>query len=143
VFAPSREEVRRFFRDAWEKHRTGRPLVGLEPITVDIITSHPEYWPALEADRPDGNYADEDYAVENGRTNPFLHFSLHLAIEEQVSIDQPPGLRAEVERLARKHGDRHAALHDVLECLGETVWRSQRDGTAPDADAYLDCVRRR
>ena len=74
--------------------------------------------------------------------NPFLHLSLHLAIEEQLSIDQPPGLREAFERIVAKSRDRHAALHAVLECLGETVWRSQREGKPLDAEAYLACVRK-
>jgi hypothetical protein len=68
--------------------------------------------------------------------------SLHLALEEQRAIDQPPGVRATLERLETRLGDRHAALHVALECLGETVWRAQRDGTPPDQEAYLECLRR-
>jgi hypothetical protein len=68
--------------------------------------------------------------------------SLHLAIEEQLSIDQPPGIRAEFERIRARRGDRHDALHAVLECLGETIWRAQRARAAPDAEAYLECLRR-
>ena len=139
MFNPSREQVRRFFCEAWDKHRTGRPLIGLETLAVDVMLAHPEYREALETVPA----AERDYTVEQGETNPFLHMSLHLAIEEQLSIDQPPGLRAAFERIAGRLGDRHAALHEVLECLGETVWRSQREGSPPDAEAYLDCVRRR
>ena len=139
MFNPSRDEVRRFFRDAWSKHREKRPLVGLETTAVDLMLAHPEYHAALES----AAEAERDFGIEEGQTNPFLHLSLHLAIEEQVSIDQPPGLRAELERLAAKRGDRHAALHEILDCLGETVWRSQREGTPPDAAAYLECVRRK
>ena len=50
--------------------------------------------------------------------NPFLHLSLHLAVAEQLAIDQPPGIRAQFERLRAAKGDEHAALHAVLECLG-------------------------
>jgi len=63
-----------------------------------------------------------DYRVEDGRTNPFLHLSMHLAIAEQLSIDQPPGICAAYERLVQRRGDAHAAAHDVMECLGEIVW---------------------
>ena len=136
MFNPTRDEVRRFFIDAWAKHRERRPLVGLETVAVDVLNAHPEYWAAMEN-------PDEEYPVEAGETNPFLHVSLHLAIEEQLSIDQPPGIRAQIDRLTAKLGDRHAALHAGLECLGETVWRSQRDGAPPDADAYLECLKRR
>ena len=139
MFNPSREEVRRFFCDAWAKYRGSQPLIGLEALAVDIMLDHPEYRAALE--RPED--AQRDYPVEQGESNPFLHMSLHLAIEEQLSIDQPPGLRGEFERIANRLGDRHAALHQVLECLGEPGWRAQRQGLPPDAEAYLDCVRRR
>jgi hypothetical protein len=140
MFTPSRDEVRKFFFDAWRKHRERLPLVGLETVAVDVVLAHPEYQALLE----DANgEAEREYGVESGTQNPFLHLSLHLAIEEQVSIDQPPGLRAELERLAQKAGDRHEALHEILDCLGETIWRSQREGSAPDAGAYLECVRKK
>ncbi len=139
MFNPSREQVRSFFIEAWGKYRAGTPLVGLENTAVDVMLEHPEYRQAIE----DPQQASAEYSVESGAPNPFLHLSLHLAIEEQLSIDQPPGIRAEFERLQRKLSDRHAALHAVLECLGETVWRSQRESAPPDALGYLDCLRRK
>ena len=86
--------------------------------------------------------AERDYDPESGDINPFLHLSLHLAVAEQLAIDQPPGIRAEFERLRAARGDEHAALHAVLECLGEVVWQAQRHRTPPDAKLYLDCLRR-
>jgi hypothetical protein len=139
VFNPSREQVRGFFFDAWRKYRGKAPLAGLEAVALEVMLAHPEYHAIL--DDPQAQAAHE-YTPETGAPNPFLHLSLHLAIEEQLSIDQPPGIRAELERIACARGDRHDALHAVLECLGETMWRSQRDGTAPDAGAYLECLRR-
>lgn len=140
MFAPSRDEARQFLVDAWAKYRAQQPLSGLEQMAVQIIALHPEYHAVLEA--PQANLA-RDYGPEGGEINPFLHLSLHLAVAEQLSIDQPPGIRAEFERLAHAHGDEHAALHDVVECLGETIWQAQRLRAAPDAQAYLGCLRRR
>ena len=140
MFNPSRDQVRQFFFDAWRKYGDRSPLTGLEPMAVDVMLAHPEYRDALE--HPE-RYVVREYTPESGESNPFLHLSLHLAIEEQLSIDQPPGIRAEFERIARARGDRHEALHAVLECLGETVWRAQRDAAAPDAAAYLECLRKR
>jgi hypothetical protein len=45
--------------------------------------------------------------------------------------------------LAARLGSAHEAQHQVMECLGEMVWTSQRTGLPPDGQAYLDCVRRR
>jgi len=139
MFDPSREQARALFFDAWAKYRDRKPLAGLESVALEVILLHPEYHDLLGD--PEGHLA-RDYAPEAGRTNPFLHMSLHLAIEEQLSIDQPPGIRTEFERIALARDDRHAALHALLECLGETLWRAQRDGAPPDAAAYLECLRR-
>jgi len=51
--------------------------------------------------------------------------------------------RAEFERIRSARGDEHAALHAVLECLGEVIWQAQRQQSAPDAQLYLDCLRRK
>ena len=140
MFNPSREQVRQFFFDAWCKQRQREVLAGLDCIAVDIMLLHPEYHPVL--DDPE-RYQERKYRPEAGDANPFLHMSMHLAIEEQLSIDQPPGIKREFARITAKTGDRHAACHEVMECLAETVWRAQRDNQGPDALAYLECLKRR
>ncbi|MCX7141957.1 MAG: DUF1841 family protein [Proteobacteria bacterium] len=140
MFNPTRDQVRQFFFDAWRKHRKQEVLAGLDNIAVGVILLHPEYHPVL--DDPE-RYQGRDYTPEAGETNPFLHMSMHLAIEEQLSVDQPPGIKSEFTRLAAKAGDRHAACHAIMECLAETIWRAQRDGAAPDSQAYLERLKRR
>ncbi|MDP2811506.1 MAG: DUF1841 family protein [Rhodocyclaceae bacterium] len=139
MFNPDRGEARRFLIDAWRKRCASLPATPMETLAADVAALHPEYHGLLAA----GDEAiDREWTPDQGETNPFLHLSLHLAIEEQLSIDQPPGIRAAFgQRLARRD-DRHAALHDILECLGETLWRAQRDCAPPDGAAYLDCMRR-
>ena len=137
MFDPTREQVRDTFFGAWRKYRAGEPLVGIETIVLEVILAHPEYHAALSD--PD-RYRDEDYV---DRPNPFLHMSLHVALEEQLSIDQPPGIAARFAALVERHGERHDALHEAIECLAETIWRAQRDTAPPDGAAYLDCLARR
>ncbi len=139
MFAPTRDEARLFFVDAWTKYRAGAPLEGLEKAAVALIALHPEYHALLE--HPDRDL-DRDFTPEGGAVNPFLHLSLHLAVAEQLAIDQPSGIRAHFERLWTSRGDEHAALHAVLECLGETLWQAQRLHAAPDERLYLDCMER-
>lgn len=138
MFNPSRDQARRFLVDAWHKRRNKLPATPLETIAADIVELHAEYHAMLEA--PDA--LQREWTPEQGETNPFLHLSLHLAIAEQLQIDQPPGIRAAFEHLLARRGDRHEALHVVLECLGEVMWRAQRDRQPPDSDAYLDSLRR-
>ena len=140
MFAPSQHDVRTFFCEAWRKHRAGEPLSAMDTLAAQWTERHPEY----HADLADLEAAlAAVYTVDAGRTNPFLHLSMHLSISEQVSIDQPRGIRQAVELLAAKRGDLHAAQHEVMDCLGEMLWESQRSGQPPDPHAYLDRVRRR
>jgi hypothetical protein len=140
MFAPSQTDVRRFFVEARRKRDAALPLTPLETIAADWIEAHPEYRSDLaDAERA----AAATYAGDDGRENPFLHLSMHLSISEQVSIDQPAGIRAAVESLAARLGSLHDAQHEAMECLGRMLWESQRSGQPPDGASYVDCVRRR
>ena len=138
MFAPSQLEVRRFFCTTYRKLQEKMPLTPMEAIAAEWIDQHPEYHADL---------ADEEaalaavYTVEEGRTNPFLHLSMHLTIAEQRAIDQPTGIRQAVELLAAKRNSLHDAHHVAMEALGEMIWASQRSGLPPDGHTYLDAVR--
>lgn len=139
MFAPSRDQARQFFFETWRKYRQREILSGLEDLALEVILQHPEYHRMLED--PD-RYRDQDYLPEAGDTNPFLHMGMHLAIKEQLSIDQPPGIRERFRRLADKTGSEHDATHITMECLAEMLWQAQRNQAAPDASLYLDCLDR-
>jgi Domain of unknown function (DUF1841) len=142
MFNPSRDQARRFLIDAWQKRLAKLPATPLETIAADLVALHPEYHALIAS----ADALTREWTPEDGATNPFLHLSLHLAIAEQLSIDQPPGIRAAFESRRKYHagdGNQHTALHDILDCLGETLWRAQRDKQPLDAVAYLDCIRRR
>lgn len=139
MFNPSRDQAREFLFDLWKKHAEGAVLTPLESLALSVILEHPEHH-AMLADRE--RYLERDWKPEGGETNPFLHIAMHLAIEEQLSIDQPPGIRAAVEALERRVGT-HDARHEVMDCLAEMVWNAQRHGAAFDNAAYLDCLGRK
>ena len=140
MFTPSQHDVRSFFCAAYRKTRDGSPLTPMEAIAADWIAEHPEH----HAELSDVDAAQAAvYDVDSGRTNPFLHLSMHLSITEQVSIDQPRGIKQAYQLLAAKRGSAHDAQHEVMECLGEMIWASQRSGQPPDGEAYIACVRQR
>jgi len=140
VFQPSQNDVRRFFCAAYTRSRAGLPLDPMQALAARWVDEHPEY----HADLADEAAAlAAVYTVEEGRTNPFLHLSMHLTIEEQLAIDQPHGIRQAVELLAARRHSLHAAHHEVMECLGDMIWASQKNGRPPDGQAYLENVRRR
>lgn len=137
MFNPTKDQVRQFFCSSWKKHLERMPLVGAEVTAADLAIRHPEYH-ALLSDAESA--LEKEWTPEGGAMNPFLHLSLHLAIIEQTSIDQPPGIRAAFDSL-RSRMELHDAEHVLLECLGETIWRGQREGKPMDAMAYVDAVR--
>ena len=140
MFAPSQNDVRQFFCEAHRKQRDGAPLTPLEVLAGDWIAQHPEY----HADLADVDAAlAAVYTVEDGRSNPFLHLSMHLSISEQIGIDQPRGIRQAFELLRHRLGSAHEAQHEMMECLGEMMWASQRSGLPPDGERYIECVRQR
>ena len=140
MFTPSQHDVRRFFCDTHAKARAGMPMSAMEIVAADWIVLHPEHHLVL---------ADVDaalaavYDIDAGRPNPFLHLSMHLSISEQMSIDQPRGIKQAVELLAARRGSLHDAHHDVMECLGDMMWTSQRSGMPPDGERYIAAVRHR
>ena len=139
MFTPSQQDVRRFFCSVYAKAKSNQPIQALEIIASQWIAEHPEY----HADFMDAAVAVEKmYDVEGGKTNPFLHLSMHLSITEQCSIDQPRGIRQAVELLTAKRDSLHDAHHETMDCLGQMVWESQRAGRPPDGAAYIDCVQR-
>ena len=140
MFAPSQHDVRRFFCETHRKQQQSLPLTPMETLAAQWIAEHREYHAEL-ADVDTALAAS--YTVEEGRSNPFLHLSMHLTISEQVSIDQPRGIKQAFDLLCARLGSRHEAQHQVMECLGDMIWSSQRSGLPPDGLAYLDCVRGR
>jgi hypothetical protein len=139
MFTPSSDDVRRFFCEAYRKQRAGEILSPMDAIAADWITEHPEYAGVLSD--VDAALA-RNYSVEGGEANPFLHLSMHLSIAEQVSVDQPRGIRDACNALTARLGQ-HEAHHQIMECLGEMIWTSQRAGLPPDGEAYVECVRKR
>jgi hypothetical protein len=137
IFGQDRKALRRMYVDAWRKRTEGAALSPLEAQIADVVELHPEYQLALS-----GASLDVDYTPEAGATNPFLHMGLHLGVREQVATDRPPGIRSIFEALAARQGDQHAAEHQMLECLAETLWEAQGQNSAPDERRYLERLKR-
>lgn len=140
MFEPSQADVRRFFCSVYAKWCNGQPMDALETLASQWVAEHPEY----HADFSDVDAALERmYEVKDGKTNPFLHLSMHLSVSEQCSIDQPRGIRQAVELLTARQDSLHDAHHETMDALGQMIWESQRSGRPPDGHAYIAAVQRR
>ncbi len=136
IFGQDRNELRKMYADAWEKHSAQQPVSPLETQIAQVIAEHPEYHATFTGD------LDQDFSVEGAETNPFLHMGLHLGIREQVATNRPSGISAVFEQLANKRGDAHEAEHRMIDCLAETLWEAQRDQRPPDELHYLESLRK-
>jgi hypothetical protein len=137
MFNPSKDQVRLFFIDTWAKGRDRQAMTPAELMAYDWIERHPEYISILE-NREHALAAE--YPPEYGQTNPFLHLSMHLAVSEQVSIDQPPGIRAAYHALCAHRANEHEASHEIAECLAEQIWQQQKNGLAFDSTRYICAI---
>lgn len=140
MFGHDRKPIRERFIAVWRKMQARLPLEPLEAVIADVIADHPEYQTLLDDAEA---VVDRDWTPEGGHTNPFLHMGLHIALREQVAADRPAGIRAAVDALVARAGDRLEAEHLAIECLAEALWQAGRDGQAPDELAYLACLRAR
>ena len=123
--------------EAWQKSQAGQVMSPLEAQIAAVVDEHPEYQSVLLPDA-----LESDFTPEGGKSNPFLHMGLHLAIREQVATDRPAGIAAVHRKLTQRTGDPHRAEHRMIDCLAESLWESQRSNQPPDESLYLERLQR-
>jgi len=138
MFTQDRRELRRLFYQAWQAAQSGQPLAPLSAQIAGVVAMHPEYHGLLETEQA----LDRDYLPETGETNPFLHMAMHIALQEQIATNRPAGIGDIHRQLQARLGDPHAAEHQMMTCLMESLWQAQRQGNPPDEQAYLACLQR-
>ena len=133
MFGQNRQQLRQYYHDVWHKKNQNMALSDLEKIIAHVITEHPEYHAIFD----NTSSLEQEYFVENGQTNPFLHMGLHISLHEQISTDRPAGIRTIYQKLQKKFSDAHETEHQMMECLTESLWLAQRNNTAPSEQDYL------
>ena len=136
MFGQNRQQLRQFYHDAWSKKLANEPLSPLESVVAQVIGEHPEYQDIFNSDAS----LEQEYFVENGQTNPFLHMGLHISLHEQISTDRPAGIRDLYQQLQAKFGDAHSTEHQMMECLTESIWLAQRNNQPPSESDYLTAL---
>lgn len=138
IFSQDRDALRQQYHDVWQKMQSGQMLTALEQMIADVISLHPEYHQQLSSPLQSG----QEYFVENGQTNPYLHMGLHIAVLEQLSTNRPAGILTAYQRLIAKTTDEHDAQHLMIDCLAEQLWLAQQQQQPPSETAYLDALQR-
>jgi len=130
VFSQDRSKQREFLAKSWQKHISAQILEPLELQLALIVQKHPEYQALI-------NDINLEYFPEQGKTNPFLHINLHLALQDQLALDQPIGINDIYKKLIVIHSDTHEVEHMMMECIAEMIFNSQKNNATLDQDNYL------
>ena len=130
MFSKDRSKQREFLANSWQKHINAQILEPLELQLALIVQRHPEYHALIK----DINL---EYFPEQGKTNPFLHINLHLALQDQLTLNQPTGIKDIYKKLILIHIDTHEVEHMMMECIAEMIFNSQKNNTTLDQDNYL------
>ena len=133
MFFQDRKSQREFLAKSWQKYTSNIPLEPLEEQLVSIIEIHPEYQDLI-------TNIDSEYFPEQGEINPFLHINLHLALKDQLSFNEPNGVREVHQKLIYHFKDQHVVEHLMMECIAEMIYLSQKNNTAMDQESYLNCI---
>jgi len=139
LFSNDRTELRQVFFNAWQKQQKSMSLEPMEQIIVNVLNLHPEYHSFFDTK----DNLEKDFSPEMGQTNPFLHLSMHIAIHEQLSVNQPTGIADAFNQLMNKTKDPHETEHILMDCLGEMIWKAQRENAAPDEKIYFQCIKQK
>ena len=133
MFFQDRKRQREFLAKSWQKYTSNIPLEPLEEQLVSIIEIHPEYQDLI-------TNIDSEYFPEQGEINPFLHINLHLALKDQLSLNEPNGVREVHQKLIYHFKDQHVVEHLMMECIAEMIYLSQKNDAAMDHESYLNCI---
>ncbi len=136
MFGQNRQQLRQMYHDVWKKQQASEALSALESMVAQVISEHPEYHKIFNNEAS----LQQEYFVEDGQTNPFLHMGLHISLHEQISTDRPAGIRTLYQQLQAKFANAHETEHHMMECLTESLWLAQRNNQAPSESAYLDAL---
>ena len=139
-YSNERYHLRQQFYAAHQKSLQSETLTSVEYLIVETINQHPEYG-YLFNDKE--QYIDKDFLIEANETNPFLHMSAHLGLQEQISTNRPKGIAKIYSQLQKKNGlNNHQSEHLMMDCMMEAMWKAQREERAPDDNQYLKQLRR-
>ena len=134
MFTSDRSKQRQYLKQAWEKYTSHEQLEPLELQLSKIVEQHPEYQNLIKN-------LDSEYFPEQGNTNPYLHINLHLTLQDQITMDQPKGIRDIHSQLIVKIKDAHEVEHMMMEHIAEMIFNAQKNNAAFDLDGYIQALK--
>lgn len=126
----------RFF-EIWKKAKENLPMEGEEALFAEIMLKHREHHPLFDLGESAMNI---DFAGRR-QTNPFLHTSLHVVVEQQLQARQPIEVEQALLSLISRGESRHDAVHQIGGLLAQVLYNAVTRNKPIDEADYLSKVR--
>lgn len=132
-YTQDRTQQRQFLANAWQKFLNKQMLDPLETQLTQVIEIHPEYHKLISD-------IESDYFPEQGEVNPYLHINLHLSLREQLSINQPLGIKKIYQKILTQTKDPHETEYKIMDCIAQMIFSAQKNNTPMDHQSYIHCL---
>jgi hypothetical protein len=124
---------RALWAEIWATRQAGGEFATEEEeIIAEQMAAHPEYEPLWETIEELGDYQFDPEREEN----PFLHVSMHVTLDRQLRADDPPCVKATLDRLVERGEDAHEAQHAMLRVFVRQLWAVMTEGKQFDVEKY-------
>lgn len=133
-FSQERDRLRQAFLLVWQKMQTPQTLTPLEKQIAQVLGEHPEYNRFFAQGE---GVLGQEFPVEEGLPNPFMHLSMHLALRDQIQLDRPLGIAKVFKELTLRYGHPLEAEHRMMDALAEALWFAQQHQQPLSEAAYL------
>jgi len=112
-------------------------IAAQDQALAEQMLAHEEYhalWDNIES------LAERFYDPEK-EANPFLHVSMHVAIESQLGSNTPPEARQAIDRMVERGVDPHEARHTIMRLFIHEVAGMMAEQRHFDMGAYREALR--
>jgi hypothetical protein len=106
---------RRKIQEVWQKAKEEEELSREEDRLAKILLEHREYQEIWEK-------IPLNPERETGGVNPYLHVSLHLAIENQIVEENPRQVNRYLSKKLAQGIDRHKIIHEIAAIFCESLF---------------------
>ncbi|MEX0714555.1 MAG: DUF1841 family protein [Pirellulales bacterium] len=101
------------------------------------LQDHPEWRRALEND----SMPDEIAGPDGQPMSPRMHLMLHVIVERQLAADDPKGVVAIAQELAKLGVSHHNIRHEIGQAVCQQLWQTMKNKQPFDERQYFADLR--
>ncbi len=136
-----RKETRKHFHWLWEIAKTGNleSLSGEEKWMAKVMLEHKDQY-FNQFEMADLTY-DHEYDVDS-EENPFLHITLHSAVERQLEAKDPIEAYQFYNSMRKKKVSHHDTIHLIGVILAPLMLKVMQERKVFDIDKYISLLKK-